>query len=205
MALKAILFDLDGVLVSAVEWHYHAFKEACRMIAGLDIKMNDHTEHLDGLSTRQKLDKLDILPILAEQVYSMKQELTVKYIEEKCKPTDRVELLTKLKEEYALGCVTNCIKATTFLMLEKAGLLGFFSCIVTNEDTPRPKPHADPYTIAMFQLKVKPLETLIIEDNKQGLESARKSGAQWLHLKHFEDIGDISERLNDNGGASSIS
>ena len=63
--IKAIIFDMDGVLIEAKDWHYEALNKALK-IFGYEIKRYDHLSTFDGLPTKDKLKMLSIennLPI----------------------------------------------------------------------------------------------------------------------------------------------
>ena len=57
MKVEAVVFDVDGVLVDAREWHYEALNRALALL-GFPISRFDHLSTYDGLSTRQKLELL---------------------------------------------------------------------------------------------------------------------------------------------------
>ena len=52
--ISAILFDLDGVLIDATEWHYEALNRGLRLF-GFDITRYEHLADYNGLPTRKKL------------------------------------------------------------------------------------------------------------------------------------------------------
>lgn len=52
--IKAILFDMDGVLIDAKDWHYEALNDALRLF-GVEISRYDHLHTFDGLPTKVKL------------------------------------------------------------------------------------------------------------------------------------------------------
>jgi beta-phosphoglucomutase len=52
--IKAILYDLDGVLVDTTEWHYDALNEALMEVAGFTIERNEHLNIFNGLPTKKK-------------------------------------------------------------------------------------------------------------------------------------------------------
>ena len=54
MEIKAILFDMDGVLIEAKEWHYEALNRALDLF-GMPISRYDHLITFDGLPTRKKI------------------------------------------------------------------------------------------------------------------------------------------------------
>lgn len=51
--IKAVLFDMDGVLVEAKDWHYEALNRALDVF-GLPISRSEHLSQYDGLPTRTK-------------------------------------------------------------------------------------------------------------------------------------------------------
>ena len=55
--IKAILFDMDGVLIEAKDWHYEALNEALKLF-GCEISLYDHLITFDGLPTKDKLNML---------------------------------------------------------------------------------------------------------------------------------------------------
>lgn len=52
--IKAVLFDMDGVLIDAKEWHYEALNKALKLF-GMEISRYDHLNTFDGLPTKVKL------------------------------------------------------------------------------------------------------------------------------------------------------
>ena len=57
--IKAILYDLDGVLVNATEWHYESLNLALKEIAGFEIGRDEHISTFNGIPTNTKLDILN--------------------------------------------------------------------------------------------------------------------------------------------------
>jgi len=59
MKIKAVLFDMDGVLIEAKDWHYEALNKALALF-GMEISRVDHLTSFDGLPTLKKLEYLTI-------------------------------------------------------------------------------------------------------------------------------------------------
>ena len=57
--IKAVIFDIDGVLIEAKDWHYEAFNRALGLF-GYSISRYDHLVTFDGLPTIKKLDMLTL-------------------------------------------------------------------------------------------------------------------------------------------------
>ena len=56
--IKCILYDLDGVLVDATEWHYESLNDALKDVAGFIIKRDEHISTFNGIPTMKKLEIL---------------------------------------------------------------------------------------------------------------------------------------------------
>ena len=179
---KAVLFDMDGVLIDARDWHYDALNEALR-IFGVEINRSDHLSRFNGLSTRKKLDMLTsdgLVPSeLHEAIQSIKQDRTLRIAAQKCFPiVSHQVLITRLKVlGIKVGLVTNSIRKSSEFMLEYAGLLKFMDVVITNEDVLEGKPSPAGYLLAMQKLGVLPSETVVIEDGEYGILAAEAAGA----------------------------
>ena len=196
--IKALLFDLDGVLVNACEWHYEALNQALFSVCGEKIEREEHNRKFNGLPTSKKLEMLHEEGRLRkdnfEKVWNLKQLLTEDVIN-KCakKDEEKIYMLSQLASTgYRVGCVTNSIKKSAELMLKKTGQFDFFEIIVTNEDVINPKPDPEGYLTAMSTLGFSTDETLIIEDSYKGQQAAMASGA---HLIKVNDASDVTLKL----------
>ena len=72
--IKAILFDMDGVLIDAKDWHYEALNKALSLF-GLEISRYDHLTSFDGLPTKVKLKKISKRFYLPESLHPFINEL----------------------------------------------------------------------------------------------------------------------------------
>jgi beta-phosphoglucomutase len=184
---KAVLFDMDGVLIDARDWHYDALNEALR-IFGVEINRSDHLSRFNGLSTRKKLDMLTsdgLVPYeLHEAIQSIKQDRTLRIAAQKCFPiVSHQVLINRLKVlGIKVGLVTNSIRKSSEFMLEYAGLLKFMDVVVTNEDVLEGKPNPAGYLLAMQKLQVLPSETIVIEDGEYGILAAEAAGASVIKV-----------------------
>ena len=89
---------------------------------------------------------------------------------------------------YKIGCVTNSIRMTARLMLEKTGLMDYFDVVVTNEQCNYNKPHPEPYIKALVKLGSLPQDSIIVEDSPKGLEAARLTGCRVLEVKNATKV-----------------
>lgn len=191
--LQAVLFDMDGVLIDAREWHYDALNQALELF-GLSISRESHLKRFNGLSTKKKLSMLTMdqeLPVeLHDVIEAVKQDRTLRIAAQKCFPNVAHQvLITRLKASgIKVGLVTNSIRKTTEFMLEYAGLLKFMDVIVTNEDVMEGKPSPEGYLLAMRTLGVEPKNCVVIEDGDYGVLAAKNAGARVIRVENPEDV-----------------
>lgn len=57
--IKAVIFDMDGVLIEAKDWHYEALNKALQLF-GQSISRYDHLVTYDGLPTMMKLEMMTV-------------------------------------------------------------------------------------------------------------------------------------------------
>ena len=192
--IKAILFDLDGVLVDACEWHYAALNRALERVAGMTIGRDEHETTFNGLPTSDKLSMLvsknRITKDQVDDVWRLKQKYTVAVIEEKATIDPvKIDMLSQLRDMgMRVVCVTNSIRKTATLMLKKTGQYDMLGFIITNEDVFSPKPSSEGYNSAIKLLSIIPSEALIVEDSEKGLIAARGSGANILHVIDSSEV-----------------
>jgi HAD superfamily hydrolase (TIGR01509 family) len=192
--IKAVIFDMDGVLIDAKDWHYESLNRALNHF-GYNISRYDHLVTFDGLPTRKKLEMLSDehgLPVsLHGFLNDLKQIYTTEVIHARCKPIFQHEYaLSSLRNMgYKLAVASNSIRHSIELMMDKSGLKKYLDSIVSNQDVKNGKPEPEIYIKTMELLGVKPAETLVLEDNEHGIAAARAAGA---HLMIIGDVTDVT-------------
>lgn len=191
--LEAILFDLDGVLVDACDWHYIALNKALLKSGYIPISKDDHLKTFNGLPTKIKLNMLGIPSTEVNKINKLKQKYTIESIKKFAKiMPEKIELLSFLKDQdYKIACVTNSIRDTAEEMLYSTGQFEYMDLIVTNEDVKRNKPNPDPYNFAISKLEVDPKNVLCVEDSDIGLRSAFTSKA--MHVLPVKDTAMVNK------------
>lgn len=191
--IKAIIFDMDGVLIEAKDWHYEALNRALHLF-GYEISRYEHLITYDGLPTRKKLEMLSLergLPReLHEFLNEMKQLYTMEIIHAQCKPRFVHEYaLSHLKAHgYRLGVASNSIRNTIDVMMKKAHLDSYFDIMLSNEDVSKGKPDPEIYEKAIAQLCFSPQQCLIVEDNENGIMAAKASGAHVMIVRNVDEV-----------------
>ena len=191
--IKAIVFDMDGVLIEAKEWHYEALNKALRLF-GYEISRYDHLVTYDGLPTSKKLEMLSMekgLPIgLHKFINAMKQSYTVDMVHAQCAPRFFHEYaLSRLKAEgYHLAVASNSIRNTVELMMEKSNLITYLDFFLSNQDVTKAKPDPEIYSTAIKKLGLNPKEVMVVEDNHNGIQAATAAGANVMKVETVYDV-----------------
>lgn len=191
--IKAVLFDMDGVLIDAKEWHYETLNDALAVF-GLNISRTEHLAVYDGLPTRRKLEMLSrtrgLSPKLHDFLNTLKQQMTYRVIVEKCRPVFHHEYaLGRLQREgKRLVVCSNSVRSTVEAMMQQSNLLKYLDFLLSNQDVAKAKPHPEIYLTAIERLKLQPHECLILEDNEHGIQAARASGAHVMVVGSVNDV-----------------
>ena len=190
--IKAILYDLDGVLVDATEWHYESLNAALKEVCGFVINRDEHVSTFNGIPTIKKLEILHeqgrIEKKIFNKIWEQKQEKTFQVIEKLATPDPSKIRLHKQTENLKKVCVTNSIRKSAMLMLEKTGQLQYMDFVISNEDVSSPKPSPEGYKIAIEKLGLSLKECMVVEDSPKGLEAAHKSGAHVFEVSGYHEV-----------------
>ena len=193
MKIKAVIFDMDGVLIDAKEWHFESLNAALRLF-GAEISRYDHLVTFDGLPTKKKLEMLSLEGGFPKGLHGfvneLKQQYTMETVYTKCKPVFQHQFaLSRLKAEgYKLAVGSNSVRKTIEIMMEKSGLVNYLDFFLSNQDVTHSKPDPEIYNAAMLRLGLQPQECLIVEDNDNGLKAAITSGAHVLKVENPDDV-----------------
>jgi len=191
--IKAVIFDMDGVLIDAKDWHYEALNRALGLF-GMEISRYDHLVTYDGLPTRKKLEMLTLergLPVaLHGFLNDLKQAYTMEITATRCRPTFHHQFaLSKLRQSgYRIAVCSNSVRASIDLMMQKSALIQYLDFFFSNQDVVNGKPDPEMYDKAIRRLDLSPHECLIVEDNPNGIAAARASGAHVLEVASVEEV-----------------
>ncbi len=199
--IKAIIFDLDGVLADLKELHFLALNQALAEVnPKYIISIDKHLNELDGLPTKIKLAKIDLPLIHWHEVKKRKQQITISLLK-KTVFFHKKDLLSTLSVDYSLFCCSNSVRETIETVLHRMEVYQYFYRIYSNQDILNAKPHPEIYLRTMVDNGFRPKEILVIEDSPVGVQAAIDSGAHVLTVKNskevtYENIKRELDRLN---------
>ncbi len=184
---KAVLFDLDGVILDSMGHHADLWQEVLAE-EGFPISRDFILEHEGALGpevllkfmVQAGLEKEDPAE-LAPRMQAMLSRQARRYLEERAhlvRPYPQAEPLVSALRGQGLPCalVTSSRREVVAGCLPE-DLRRHFSVLVTAEDVPRHKPHPDPYLSAAAALGLEPGACLVVENAPAGIAAARAAGA----------------------------
>ncbi len=180
--MKAVIFDLDGVIVSTDEYHFKAWK---RIADEEGIHFNrEINENLRGVSRMESLEiilKGSVRPYKQEEKVRLAQRKNNYYREllENLTPEDLlpgvIPVLRELKKR-GIGIAIGSSSKNSPLILEKIELCGYFDAVADGNDITHSKPDPEVFLLAAKKLGVNPSECVVVEDADAGIEAALAGG-----------------------------
>jgi HAD superfamily hydrolase (TIGR01509 family) len=202
MAIEAVVFDLDGVLVDSE----HVWDAARRELAaerGLPWP-EPATRDMMGMSSvewsRYMHDRVG-LPEPPEEISAeVVRRLEEIYRRELPLIDGAAEAVERLAERWPLGLASSSNRELIDLVLELSGLTRLFQVTVSFEEVPRGKPAPDVYLEAARRLGVAPARCAAVEDSENGIRSAKAAGMYVLAIPNrvyppAEDALDLADAV----------
>ena len=187
--IQAVLFDLDGVLVSTDEYHYHSWKKLSDE-EGFDFFDHEFNHKFRGVA---RMECIEIITKASGKQYTpgQKQELADRknkyFVESLASVTTEVLLpgsLSALNELRKRGIKTavasNSRNAVT--IIKQAKIEHLLDAIVDGHQIENSKPDPEVFLLAAKKVGILPAHCLVVEDAVAGIESARRAGMKALGI-----------------------
>lgn len=182
MNYKAVIFDLDGVICFTDKYHYLAWK---KMADGMGIYFDETINNrLRGVS---RMESLEIIlerydkELTQEEKQALAEEKNKTYVEllgqmtEKDLSSEVKETLDSLREKGLKLAIGSSSKNAKFI-LERLGLKDYFDAVSDGTNISKSKPDPEVFLKAAEFLHMVPVDCLVVEDAKAGVEAAKAGG-----------------------------
>jgi HAD superfamily hydrolase (TIGR01509 family) len=195
VALRAIIFDFDGVLADSEPLHYRAFRDVLAE-DGIELTEPEYYARYLGFSDAGAFRTIDAdrrLGWSGEQIAALGARKALRFEQI---ARDRSVLfpgaaaaILRAADAVPIAIASGALREEIVGALEAANLVQHFTAIVAAGETPASKPAPDPYRHAVELLRaaghqVQPHECVAIEDSPWGLESARAAGLFTVAVQH---------------------
>ncbi len=184
--IKGILFDLDGVIVDTLHYHYLAWK---KMFEKHGATMDEHT-----ILLHEGRNSYEILPILLKETgVSIPEEDWSQFIEEKRAYYRTIvqvgyypkafEVIDEMRKRgFRVALVTACALKNMQHSLNQ-DRQKHFDFIITGDEITHAKPSPEPYLTAARHLELDPEECVVVENAPLGIEAAKKAGMYCIAIE----------------------
>lgn len=178
MSIKAVIFDLDGVIVSTDDYHYRAWKS---MADGEGIYFDrEINERLRGVS---RMESLEIILEKADKEYTNEEKIQMaekknslyRELLEELSPNDILPGVMKVLEDLKGNNIKIAIGSSsknTPMILKKIGLNEYFDAVADGNEIKNSKPDPEVFLLAAKKLEITPEDCLVVEDADAGVEAA---------------------------------
>ncbi|MGH2638486.1 MAG: HAD family hydrolase [Rhabdochlamydiaceae bacterium] len=175
--IKAILFDVDGLMIDSEPLHFQAYKQVLADF-GIEFTM-EHYLQVWGSDKDMCLRIVESfkIPLSWQELLDRKNELFRKsFIHQVTPKKGLLELLLQLKGKYFTAVVSSSQLHEINTVLKTIGVTQFFSKIISAESVEHGKPSPDCYLLAAEKLGVVPADCLALEDSPKGVAAAKAAG-----------------------------
>jgi beta-phosphoglucomutase len=197
MDYRAVLFDMDGVIVDSEPLHAKVYQQVLKR-RGYEMTDEQYKTHIlgrtDEAGLRHYVEAMGI-PDDPSIILAEKAKAYPLYVADKLVPhQDVVELIRDLvKRGIALGLITGSLRVEAELTLRTLGIRDHFAVIVAAENITRSKPHPEGYLKGAAALKMEPKDCIVIEDAPSGVRAAKAAGMRCVAVTG----GHSAEELQD--------
>lgn len=185
--IKAVIFDMDGVLVNTEPLHYEMWKETLHR-RGVELEYEIYKDCIG--STNGYLMELVLKnygvdfrqdEAIFEECLAVEREMIIK--EGMPKMTGVIEMLERMKDAgYVLAIASSSPIEFIEYAMDYIGARDYFALLSSGDRIAHPKPAPDIYIRAAEKLGVAPSECVILEDSANGCRAAKAAGAVCIGL-----------------------
>ena len=177
--IKAVLFDMDGLMVDSEPVHFQAYKKVFNKY-GKDFTEETFKGYIgtsDVDCSKDMVVRFN-LPIAAETLLTQKRQEFKRLIKNQLVTQPGLnELLTNLSENnYKIAIGSSSTLADIKIIINGINISSYIDAYASAEEVEHGKPSPDVYLLAAKKLRVEPLECLVLEDAPKGVQAGKSAG-----------------------------
>lgn len=180
--IKAVVFDIDGVLIDSFEANLKFFQNLMSK-AGYASPTREQYKPLFHKHMREVIEILTQSKSEEEinKIWEMGRDQDVLYPHELLSSPEGVkETIEQLSNSYGIGIVTNRVKSGIYEVPKLAEIQKYIDVTVAFEDTENHKPHPEPLLLACKRLAVDPSEAVYIGDVENDVIAGKAAGMKTI-------------------------
>ncbi len=181
--LKAVIFDVDGVLVDSREANIHLYQELLSrggyskpsreaVLECFHVPLRGSIELLAPGISKKEVERLLVMVNTAD----IRDADLLKF------PEKLAEVLQELHRSYQLAIVTSRIRLGMDDVFSRTNIQDLFDAVITYEDYDKPKPDPEPLLVALEKLSVSAEEAIYVGDSDTDIMAATAAGMRSIHL-----------------------
>lgn len=196
--IKAVIFDMDGVLVDTEVISRRFWYEAIENF-GYEFQKEVFLSMLgrneEGVKEVLKNYYGDDFPV--HEVYEYKLNNMLKYLDENIVPTKKgvYEILDYLRENnYKIAVATSTYRSRAIQRLKRVNIHDKFDVMVYGDEVINSKPNPEIFLKAAKALDIDPKNCLVIEDSPAGVEAAYKGHIKVINVPDLKEPDDYIKK-----------
>jgi beta-phosphoglucomutase len=203
---RAIIFDMDGVIVDSMPYHYLAWYEALKpygiRVSCFDVYSKEGERWDKTLRELFALSGIKVSGQLLRKIFFDRKKIFQKYFKRFIFPGAREFLICLKNKGYLLGLATGTPEAEIKKILP-ASIKKLFDCIIAGDKVKKGKPNPEPYLRAAKALKTRVGLCLVVENAPLGIESAKRAGMFCVALttslprQYLKSADVVADRLDE--------
>jgi HAD superfamily hydrolase (TIGR01509 family) len=204
--MRAIVFDMDGLMIDSERIYWDAGRHIARQYGK---EVSDQT--LGRMMGRKPLESLTVfahelgIPQPPEVLLAAREARVVTALKAGVEPMPGLmDVLPVLGLKYKLAIATSARRSMVDIIMRSLGVEHYFTVVQTSDDVPNGKPDPEIYLKAMGKLGVEPAESVVLEDSSNGALSGKRAGAyviavpsQYTRQQDFSFADYIAADLHD--------
>jgi HAD superfamily hydrolase (TIGR01509 family) len=200
--IKAILFDMDGVLIDSLEANYLHFNAWVKHFNKSEISFENYQENYWGCHFNDQIKKFfgKVSEEKQKEMLNYYTKISSQFIKKQKLYPGVKNILKNLKKKYKLALVTSTLSKLTENVLNHFSIKKFFDVVIDGEMIKNPKPAPDAVLLACKKLKIKPGEAVYVGDNFQDVKAGKKAGCSTIAItttSSIEELKDADKIINN--------